>query len=94
MFHVSLILTWSKSMKQCQWSETYRCGETKKEIKMPYSSDTPSWYSKYNKISYYIVTCNEYLWWIFGLEYTDSYNTNVTITEVVTLLSWICQLES
>ena len=61
---------------------------------MPYNSDTTYWYSKYNKISYYIVTCNEYLWWIFGLEYTDRYNTNVTITEVVTLLSWIFQQES
>ena len=35
--------------------------------------------------------CNEYLWWIFGLEYTDRYNINGTIPEVGTLLSWICQ---
>ena len=45
-FHVSTTVTWSKSMKQCQLSERYRCGGTKKEIKMPYNSDTSSWYSK------------------------------------------------
>ena len=64
---VSLTLTWSISMKQCQLSETFRCGGTKKEIKMPYNSDTYSLYSKYDTILYYIVKCNEYFYWIFGL---------------------------